>query len=439
MRKLLIFSGVFLLLGCSAFAQNVDLEALSGVQFNFGNPGARSLAMGGAFLGLADDASAAEANPAGLTILRKPEVSVEGRNFRTSRNFVTGGTLLSTTDPIQNQEFHSYSRRAELGFASISYPMPDKHFALAAYYSHPVAFTSVVVPEKQINFFLGPNGGPVIPSQCAPQGSITCQPFRLFPFGSAVDLDLKTLGLAGAVKIGKFSLGGAARYHKLNETAVTARTDLNGNPLALFAQTADDSDITFSAGVKWELSSKFSAGAVYKQGAKFKTTYGFANFTASDTSFKVQANPTFHIPDIAGVGISIRPIPALVINADVDSVKYSNLVDNFFSSIDDIKTNPTFKAEDVIETRVGAEYFFTTAVPFALRAGYYRDPAHQFFYNGPVTTPNRIADSIIYQKGKDQNHYSVGVGIAFPVFQLDAAYDTSDAFKVGSLSAVFKF
>jgi hypothetical protein len=32
-------------------AQNTDIEALSGLKFNFGNPGARSLAMGGAFIG----------------------------------------------------------------------------------------------------------------------------------------------------------------------------------------------------------------------------------------------------------------------------------------------------------------------------------------------------------------------------------------------------
>ena len=64
MRKLLL-----LLAFCAlpALAQNTDIESLSGLQFNFGNPGARSLGMGGAFLGLADDASAAEANPAGLT------------------------------------------------------------------------------------------------------------------------------------------------------------------------------------------------------------------------------------------------------------------------------------------------------------------------------------------------------------------------------------
>src|SRR5207249_5301279 len=74
-------------------AQNTDIESLAGLQFNFGNPGARSLGMGGAFLGLADDASAAEANPAGLTILRKPEISIEARNYQEQQLFSTSGTF----------------------------------------------------------------------------------------------------------------------------------------------------------------------------------------------------------------------------------------------------------------------------------------------------------------------------------------------------------
>src|SRR4029079_12793896 len=55
-----------------AFAQNTDIQSIQGLQFNFSNPGARALGMGGAFLGLADDASAAEGNPAGVPHLRKP-------------------------------------------------------------------------------------------------------------------------------------------------------------------------------------------------------------------------------------------------------------------------------------------------------------------------------------------------------------------------------
>src|SRR5512132_4569662 len=95
-------------------AQNTDIEALSGLQFNFGNPGARSLGMGGAFLGLADDASAVEANPAGLTILRKPEVSVEARNYEEAQLFTTSGTF----PRVVRTPFTHYSDRIVVSFAS---------------------------------------------------------------------------------------------------------------------------------------------------------------------------------------------------------------------------------------------------------------------------------------------------------------------------------
>src|ERR1700686_4842502 len=99
MRKLFLFAAISLALALPLAAQNTDIESLSGLQFNFGNPGARSLAMGGAFLGLADDASAAEANPAGLTILRKPEISLEGRNYEEAQLFTTSGTFPAVVGP----------------------------------------------------------------------------------------------------------------------------------------------------------------------------------------------------------------------------------------------------------------------------------------------------------------------------------------------------
>src|ERR1051325_10830650 len=113
-------------------AQTTDIESLSGLQFNFGNPGARSLGMGGAFLGLADDASAAEANPAGLTILRKPEVSVEGRNFEEQQLFSTSGTFPN----IQRTAFTHYSQRAHPTFASVVIPVKNR-FTFGAYYHEP--------------------------------------------------------------------------------------------------------------------------------------------------------------------------------------------------------------------------------------------------------------------------------------------------------------
>src|SRR5204863_339549 len=130
MRKLFI---LIALITVPAVAQNTDIESLSGLQFNFGNPGARSLGMGGAFLGLADDASAAEANPAGLTILRKPEISVEGRNFEEQQLFSTSGTFPN----IARSAFTHYSQRVDLTFASVVIPVKNR-FTFGAYYHEPL-------------------------------------------------------------------------------------------------------------------------------------------------------------------------------------------------------------------------------------------------------------------------------------------------------------
>ena len=45
----------------------------------FTNPGARSIGLGGAFAAIADDATAAFANPAGLVQILRPEISIELR------------------------------------------------------------------------------------------------------------------------------------------------------------------------------------------------------------------------------------------------------------------------------------------------------------------------------------------------------------------------
>ena len=53
-----------LLMAAAPASAQRDLEIP--IQFDFINPGARSLALAGAFIGLADDATAATTNPAGL-------------------------------------------------------------------------------------------------------------------------------------------------------------------------------------------------------------------------------------------------------------------------------------------------------------------------------------------------------------------------------------
>src|SRR5688572_8256968 len=121
----------FVLAACAAvpaLAQQTDAEAgLPSLIFNFAPPGARSLAMGASFVGLADDATAAEANPAGLTVLTRPEISghlrsskfdntlpntVFGTGFETFDESATSPSFFSFVYPWKSVAVSGYYQRA---------------------------------------------------------------------------------------------------------------------------------------------------------------------------------------------------------------------------------------------------------------------------------------------------------------------------------------
>jgi hypothetical protein len=465
MRRFVFAAAVCTLIALPLAAQNTDIESLSGLQFNFGNPGARSLGMGGAFLGLADDASAAEANPAGLTILRKPEITVEGRNYQEKQVFTTSGTF----PDLQRTAFSHYSQRIDATFASIVYP--TKHFTIGAYYHEPLRNegTGQVVPVTNTftgriktdvpNFFLpvdtsgNATGGPITSVQCDAlrlKSFPGCIEYTLFPFLSSVKIQEKTFGVALAFKVGAFSFGATARSQRFNETAFTFRVTPTFDFSSISVQATSDirknndvakdkTDLTFTGGFKWAPNDRFSIGGVYKQGAKFAAPTFVAN-EQTNFDFVKAFDTTFHMPDVYGAGVSFRPIPVLTINADAVRVKYSNLVDNFVSINADVrKFDKAYTAADALEIHLGGEYFFSTKIPFAVRAGAWRDPQHTLTYSGPLTNFSAVASAVLFPKTKNLTHFSVGAGLAWPRFQIDAAYDRSELFKVGSISMVTRF
>lgn len=77
--------------------------------------GARALGLGGAFIAVADDATAASWNPGGLTQLEKPEISVVGSFLSIQQDFDPGTTgLLSLDDESVSS--------GDLNYASVAYP-----------------------------------------------------------------------------------------------------------------------------------------------------------------------------------------------------------------------------------------------------------------------------------------------------------------------------
>lgn len=433
-------------------AQNTDIEALSGLQFDFANPGARALGMGGAFVAIADDASAAESNPAGLTVLRKPEVSLEGRRTTISQYFDTGGYYpdLSRTD------FSAADNN--ISFASAVFPFEKSSFA--------VFYHSALDLQNSINtigryptptYFLGPNGSPLTYAEC--QNRTDCVEGQIYPYSTSVDISLKSFGFAAAHDFGKFSIGGAVRYSSFSEVASSYRVDVDlpGTPTFLITQqnggrlygNSSDDDITWVAGLKWRPSASWSFGAVYKKGPEFPAPVFATNTSASSSRpLDLIGTTTFSIPDVASLGVSWHPTSNLTLGVDLSRIDYSVAANNFVSVIEVVYDGDQlvkvdgvkgYEADDATEIHTGVEYFIQTRVPFAIRAGWWRDPAHAITYRGPIVGPDAMSATILFPETSDVNHFTLGVGLAWPRWQIDAAYDTSERSKIASISAVVRF
>src|SRR6185503_21317819 len=81
-RCLLVFALLAIGLSWSRPASaQTDEEFFQTFPLNFSNPGARAQAMGGAFIAIADDASAAVTNPAGLSNLTRQQAYFEYKGF----------------------------------------------------------------------------------------------------------------------------------------------------------------------------------------------------------------------------------------------------------------------------------------------------------------------------------------------------------------------
>jgi long-subunit fatty acid transport protein len=433
-------------------AQNTDIEALSGLQFDFANPGARALGMGGAFVAIADDASAAESNPAGLTVLRKPEVSLEARRTTVSQYFDTGGyypDLTKTDFPAKN---------TAISFASAVFPFDKTSFA--------VFYHSALDLQNSIDtigryptptYFLGPNGSPLTYAECQTRND--CVEGQIYPYSTSVDISLESFGFAAAHDFGKFSVGGAIRYSSFSEVASSYRVDVDlpGKPTFLITQqnggrlygnTSDD-DVTWVAGLKWRPSPAWNVGAVYKKGPEFPAPV-FATNTSAQSSRPLDliGTTTFSVPDVASLGVSWRPTPNLLLGADASWIDYSVATNNFLSVIEVVYDGDQlvkvdgvngYEADDATELHAGVEYYIQTRVPFAIRAGWWRDPAHAITYRGPIVGHDAMAATILFPETNDVSHYTLGVGLAWPRWQIDAAYDHSTRSSIASISAVVRF
>jgi long-chain fatty acid transport protein len=126
---------LFLILGAAGFLGAVPAAAqtfLEGSLFSGSlGSGARALGMGGAFIAVADDATASSWNPAGLCVLDRPEASVVVvPRISLSRNFpaltftsTNQGVNPATVDRSTYTSRTTHGASRTLDFASVTYPV----------------------------------------------------------------------------------------------------------------------------------------------------------------------------------------------------------------------------------------------------------------------------------------------------------------------------
>ncbi|HET9033400.1 MAG TPA: outer membrane protein transport protein [Dokdonella sp.] len=433
MKKLLATAVAIGLAGMtgSAFAIT-DNEANASIPFSFSNPGARALGMGGAFLGLADDASAAYTNPAGLTQLVSPEVSAEFRSVSTNTRWMDGGTVQYNGFDSSGLNYSSQDDRTN-SLPSFSFVYPGERLSFAIYRFELVNYDSKFFSAGAL-YTTGDGSG---------AGGV------VFPYQANTNLEVDAYGAAFGFKVNdRISLGFGLNYYLLDISTTTDR--LNPNDLtSAFGREADlngDGSFGFTLGARMVFTDWLSGGLSYRHAPSLD--YDAVRSSRNDPNEGVTLNTDLNVPDVLGVGISIRPSDSWVINLDVNRVYYSQVTDDLESvyGSDPVTELAPLKLSDGTEVRLGAEYTFATTHPFSIRAGVWRDPAHELVYRGTVpnfdpATQLPAVDAATFSAGRSssQTHYAIGAGVAFSQFQIDLGADFSDTSDTYSVSGVFRF
>lgn len=477
-----------------AAAQSND-ELNGSFQFNFHTPGARSLALGRAFTGRADDATAAYANPAGLIWLTLPEVSVEGRWSSYSTEHVDGGRAngeptgrgIDTVDHIVLGE--SERETTGLSFLSAVYPFGENKRWRVALYRHELANFEAGIDRSEGVFFALPR-----------QSRNRVNHGRVNPVQADLSLDLVNHGLSVAWEAtDHLWIGAGVSYYDFQlESVWEGFRQASANPddpdevsfsPAVFSpdrsggtrlQFGEDQDVGGIVGILWHTpADRWSVGLVYRQGPEFEFGLGAwgrefnpttGTFEPAEPCGQFAAPPQvpcgtltpdglrqgdFRVPDVYSFGVSYRPVDRWAISFEYDRITYSDLQPT--ANVLAIAQPPEvtldeFEIDDGDEYHLGVERVLALGRSnLYLRAGAWHDPAHQLEYvdrpplsttvvNGVVKPTNdKVRLEARFPGGDDELHWTGGVGLSWERFQLDAAFDLSDRSDIGSVSAIFRF
>ncbi|MBE3124167.1 MAG: outer membrane protein transport protein [Acidobacteria bacterium] len=363
---------------------------------NLNGLGSRAQAMGGAFVGISNDFSAVFWNPAGAAGFRKEMFG------------------FYAADLIPTATYRLASLIPEVPYVDAKTKTSHYLGGLAAYYN-PISAKVVV-------------------------GLGVGTPSGLGAMWDGADFTGLTNGTAydWSSKVGVFAISPLVAVKLSEAISVGATVNLNYGMFSLkmpagSAVLADPPGTAVDLGQYEETMNGWGIGATFGVlvTPSKKLGFGLTVRTPSTVSFKGTADmsrlPVYGLPGssdlkrkitwplwIAG-GVSFRPVPRLLLSADVHWTQWSKLdrittdyLDTVWAALMETggKNVRVLNWKDAVQLRFGAEYTLNSST--VLRAGYYNDPAP-----APDTTLNVLLPSHTF------NAFSIGVGKTITDLQLD--------------------
>jgi long-subunit fatty acid transport protein len=360
--------------------------------WNITGAGARAEGFGGAFIGVADDATAIVWNPAGLGQLARVEATAVARYITSSIKY--DDSKNSADNSTFNQSHFAFN------FASVSVPL----------HAGRITIVPAVAYQKQLDFY----GLIEIKEQDykweSSGGVQTLTPgvgFKLHPMffvGGAVNIWMGKSNQTEQYPI-TFSQGGGTITRTLNAKTSSTYKGLN-----------------FGAGVLVDFEGMKKTPFPLRLGVSVKTPFDLKRegdidqFLVEDPSIKASAGftQTIEMPFMLGFGASYRIGENLTLASDYEIRAYGDKkITGTYDGTPVDTVNLSDAKKNLNQFRVGAEYLFVAdfgVIP--LRAGF-------------RTNPTLLANQDVNGDYTDQvvgNAFSVGTGFISEVLAVDIAF-----------------
>jgi hypothetical protein len=372
-------------------------------QFSFSTPGARSKAMAQAYTAVADDASAAETNPAGLAFRQATnELMLELSSVRNTTE------RAARADAFETGRFSNFGDRVTapsyVGWVLRPRVLGARGLSVTAFYHRFLTYRE--------SFHLDRRAVP------------TTNVFFL-PTDGNTDLSGNSLGLGLGWRVNpRLAFGLSGKMVGMHMRTFTTRSDIFDPTLVVNIQQIDDED--------W--SPAFTVGGVLapirgRPGLRLGVSYSYnpafalrETFDAVNGGQRVAVNGyprtiDLHVPDRLSFGLA-RAGVRLTAAMDLAFQRYSELAGDtstLLPQVGDISRS-VFTVRNTWSVHAGVEWKLMEARNTYLRAGVLTAPTHAYRYSGDASSPGRVALGYAFNSLPETTDvgWAVGLGQNFP-------------------------